>query len=410
MKNPHFFLLVLKNLRSSRSILRWVQVKSLLVKSNDFQVEQYCSRKRHLKICWDLIFACHSDWSGTTSIQWMKALQCTGQSHTVKKGPIQNANSTPTEKHLTHRWKSIYHIQPSCFSPCPHQISIINVGILHWAEYGFKNLSQHSNPSMLCLSDLAWMTKSICHSCPYLFLLKTKEASLFLRWSLHLAPWSYSISLPWSSDCNREEKTWNVHDSPFSRLCLPGLTFKGIRLFIRVEIKSCRTENNIGLLEVYRNIVTWPMWTAGSTKDSGTKKFAPTSHTPSPFRIKEAWILTRVRWFFGTLVHHLLGLLASPIKLLFLAPTPRLLDFWPVMQWAVWTWTWSHDCSPRSSKTRALSATWPLWLGPCTVPTGLTINACLPALPLWRLAPGTVSELHPLVGKLRVAYWTSLEE
>lgn len=60
---------------------------------------------RRLKICWDVIFACHSDWSGSTSIQWMKALQGTGQSHTVKKGPIQNANSTPTETHLTHRWK-----------------------------------------------------------------------------------------------------------------------------------------------------------------------------------------------------------------------------------------------------------------------------------------------------------------
>lgn len=100
--------------------------------------------------------------------------------------------------------ESIYHIQPSCFSPCPHQISIINVSIRHWAEYGFKNLSQHSNPSRLCLSDLAWMTKSICHSCPYLFLFKTKEASLFLRWNLHLAPWSYSISLPWSSDSSEQ--------------------------------------------------------------------------------------------------------------------------------------------------------------------------------------------------------------
>ena len=40
-----------------------------------------------------------------------------------------------------------------------------------------------------------------------------------------------------------------VHKSPFSRLCLPGLTFKAISLFVHIEIKICRTENNICLLE-----------------------------------------------------------------------------------------------------------------------------------------------------------------
>ena len=43
--------------------------------------------------------------------------------------------------------------------------------------------------------------------------------------------------------------------------------------------------------------------------------------TRSPFSIKEDWILTQARWFFGTRVHHLLGLLAFWIKSLFLAPT-----------------------------------------------------------------------------------------
>ena len=43
-----------------------------------------------------------------------------------------------------------------------------------------------------------------------------------------------------------------------------------------------------------------------------------------PFSIKEAWILTQVRWFSGAWVHHLLGLLAFWIKSLFLAPAPRL--------------------------------------------------------------------------------------
>lgn len=46
--------------------------------------------------------------------------------------------------------------------------------------------------------------------------------------------------------------------------------------------------------------------------------------TPSPFSIKEALILIWVRCFFGTIDHHLLGLLASQIKFLFLAPTFHL--------------------------------------------------------------------------------------
>ena len=41
--------------------------------------------------------------------------------------------------------------------------------------------------------------------------------------------------------------------------------------------------------------------------------------TPSPFSIKEVWILSQPKWFFGTQVHHLLGLLAFWIKSLFLA-------------------------------------------------------------------------------------------
>ena len=40
-----------------------------------------------------------------------------------------------------------------------------------------------------------------------------------------------------------------VHKSPFSRFCLPGWTFKAISLFVRIDIKMCRTENNICLLE-----------------------------------------------------------------------------------------------------------------------------------------------------------------
>ena len=79
--------------------------------------------------------------------------------------------------------------------------------------------------------------------------------------------------------------------------------------------------------------MTWPTWTAARTKDSNTKKFAATNHTPSPFNIEEAWILTWERWFFGTRVHHLLGLLAFRIKSILLAPATRLLIYWPVVWW-----------------------------------------------------------------------------
>ena len=41
------------------------------------------------------------------------------------------------------------------------------------------------------------------------------------------------------------------------------------------------------LLEIYRNIVTRPMWTAARTKDSSNKKFATASYTLSPVSIKE---------------------------------------------------------------------------------------------------------------------------
>ena len=74
------------------------------------------------------------------------------------------------------------------------------------------------------------------------------------------------------------------------------------------------------LLEVYRNIATRATLTAPSAKDSCPKRFATTSHIPSPFSIKEVCILTWKRWFFITLVHCLLSLLAFQIKSLYLSP------------------------------------------------------------------------------------------
>ena len=137
---------------------------------------------------------------------------------------------------------------------------------------------------------------------------------------------------------------WNIHNNLFSRFCLPGLTLKAITLFIHIEIKSCKTPV---LLKVYKNIltdlpaqlqeqriITSPQGLA-STKNSAT-----TSHILSPFSMKETWILTCVRWPFGTIVCHFLGLVTFWIKLLFFAPRPSLSIVCPVMGRAARTWTW----------------------------------------------------------------------
>lgn len=93
------------------------------------------------------------------------------------------------------------------------------------------------------------------------------------------------------------------------------------------------------------------MGTAARIGDSSTKKFATTTtHTPPPFSIKEAWMLLWVKWFFGRLVGHLMGLLAFQIKSLFLAPPSRLLIDWPVVWRAVWAWTQQQSYSSLCSQ------------------------------------------------------------
>ena len=111
------------------------------------------------------------------------------------------------------------------------------------------------------------------------------------------------------------------------------------------------------LLEVYRNIITRPTRTTARTKDSSTKKFAATNHTPSNFIIKEAWILTWVRWFFGTLVHHP-SLLAFQRKLLFLILTTDLLIFWTTMWGAVRAWAWWRMHPEGNPKNRRKCHLW----------------------------------------------------
>lgn len=77
-------------------------------------------------------------------------------------------------------------------------------------------------------------------------------------------------------------------------------------------------------MKPHRNILTRPTWAAEAMKDSDIKKFDTTSYTPPPFSVKVAWILTLIKWCLGTLVHHLLSLLAFLTKSLFLAPAPHL--------------------------------------------------------------------------------------
>ena len=88
--------------------------------------------------------------------------------------------------------------------------------------------------------------------------------------------------------------------------------------------------------------MTWPKLTAVRTKDSGTRRFAITNHAPSPFSIKEAWVLTWVGRLFGTVVQHLLSLPALWIKSLLFAPTTPLSIYRPILWWAVWTRTWKQ--------------------------------------------------------------------
>ena len=94
-------------------------------------------------------------------------------------------------------------------------------------------------------------------------------------------------------------RAWNIHNSPFWRLCFPGLTFKSITLFLHTEIKSCRTESDIclvgGLQEYHDQTYGDNHENKGLSHplqgQAGTKKFAATSHLPPPLGIKEAWIL-----------------------------------------------------------------------------------------------------------------------
>ena len=67
--------------------------------------------------------------------------------------------------------------------------------------------------------------------------------------------------------------------------------------------------------------------------------FTLTFSSPPLCSIKKNSIQIWAVWFFGTLFHHLLGLLASPIMFPFLIITTCLSIYWSVMHWAVWNWS-----------------------------------------------------------------------
>ena len=121
------------------------------------------------------------------------------------------------------------------------------------------------------------------------------------------------------------------------------------------EIKGCRTENNIclvGDLQEHGHLTY-----KGSRKNKGFlyQEVCNNHHTTNTFTTQETWTLTRGRWFYGTPAHHLLGLPASQIKSLFLAPATHHSFYWPfecsnsysiafiVMQRAVQAWTQSQS-------------------------------------------------------------------
>ena len=81
-------------------------------------------------------------------------------------------------------------------------------------------------------------------------------------------------------------------------------------------------------------------WNSCRKEEINTPKIQ--DFNPFTYSIKETWILTRRRWFFGTLVYHLLGLLDFWIKSLFLALTSHLSIYW-LVQCVGQAWMRLHD-------------------------------------------------------------------
>ena len=84
---------------------------------------------------------------------------------------------------------------------------------------------------------------------------------------------------------------WVGHNWATNRHTNTTLLINYILQFKMVKKKVAEQRIIFQLLEVYENIVMGLMWTDAKTKDFSAKKFAATMNTPSPLRIKGAWIL-----------------------------------------------------------------------------------------------------------------------
>ena len=115
--------------------------------------------------------------------------------------------------------------------------------------------------------------------------------------------------------------------------CLPCLR---VQLYLCLSHRKHPGQAHLGMAAGKEKLTHPHLSTLSLT---GTRKYLQqlitffyfTSSSPLLCSIKETSIQTQARWFLGTLVHHLLRLLAFRIKSLSLAPTTHLLIYWPVV-------------------------------------------------------------------------------
>ena len=152
---------------------------------------------------------------------------------------------------------------------------------------------------------------------------------------LHTGSVSFTTFLFWCFCYKNVARRLKYTGQPISKV----LTIRGINFSIRIEIKSCRTETDICLVRGSQEY--WDLTYVDSCKVKGCwhQEICSNPPCPSPFSVEEAWLLTRLTGFFGTLIYHLLGLLAFQIKSWFLDPRICLLIYWSIMLWAAWAWT-----------------------------------------------------------------------
>ena len=84
----------------------------------------------------------------------------------------------------------------------------------------------------------------------------------------------------------RDDRCTESGDLALKELPTPPLSWDwdlgGWNLYLGTLSFLVMTENNIPLVEIYRNIVTW-LWSDFKNKGSDPKKFATTHHTPPSY-------------------------------------------------------------------------------------------------------------------------------